>query len=117
YRRWQSNTAVFLPNDCVPKVGDIFVQADLARTMQFMVDQDRAAGPDRKAGLRAARDAFYRGDIAREIVAFQKREGAYLTMQDLAEYHSRIEPVVRRTWRGHEVVTCGPWCQGPALLE
>ena len=29
----------------------------------------------------------------------------------------RIEPVVRRPWRGHEVITCGPWCQGPALLE
>ena len=28
-----------------------------------------------------------------------------------------IEPVVRRPWRGHEVITCGPWCQGPALLE
>jgi gamma-glutamyltranspeptidase/glutathione hydrolase len=25
--------------------------------------------------------------------------------------------VVRRKWRGHEVITCGPWCQGPALIE
>ena len=38
-------------------------------------------------------------------------------MDDLAEYRSRIEPVVRRRWRGHEVITCGPWCQGPALQE
>ena len=73
--------------------------------------------PDRKAGLQAAHDAFYRGDIAREIVRFQKQEGGYLSMEDLAEYRSRIEPVVRRGWRGHEVITCGPWCQGPALLE
>jgi gamma-glutamyltranspeptidase/glutathione hydrolase len=117
YRRWQSNTAIFLPNGRVPKAGEKFVQSDLARTLQYMADQDRAAGPDRKAGLKAAHDAFYRGDIAREIAAFQKREGGYLTMQDLAEYRSRIEPVVRRAWRGHEVITCGPWCQGPALLE
>ena len=117
YRRWQSNTAIFLPNGRVPRAGEKFVQSDLARTLQFMADQDRAAGSDRKAGLRAAHDAFYRGDIAREIAAFQKREGGYLTMQDLAEYRSPIEPVVRRAWRGHEVITCGPWCQGPALLE
>ena len=69
YRRWPSNTAIFLPNDRVPKSGDKFVQSDLARTLQYMADQDRAAGPDRAAGLRAAHDAFYRGDIAREIVA------------------------------------------------
>jgi gamma-glutamyltranspeptidase/glutathione hydrolase len=117
YRRWPSNTAIFLPNGRVPRSGEKFVQSDLARTLQFMADQDRAAGPDRKAGLRAAHDAFYRGDIAREIAAFQKREGGYLTMQDLAEYRSPIEPVVRRAWRGHEVITCGPWCQGPALQE
>jgi gamma-glutamyltranspeptidase/glutathione hydrolase len=117
YRRWPSNTAVFLPNNRVPRSGDKFVQSDLARTLQYMADQDRAAGPDRLAGLRAAHDAFYRGDIARQIVRFQEQEGGYLSMDDLAEYRSRIEPVVRRPWRGHEVITCGPWCQGPALLE
>jgi gamma-glutamyltranspeptidase/glutathione hydrolase len=117
YRRWESNTAIYLPNGRVPKSGDKFVQTDLARTLQYIADQDRAAGADRKAGLKAAHDAFYRGDIAREIVRFQKQEGGYLSMEDLAEYRSRIEPVVRRGWRGHEVITCGPWCQGPALLE
>jgi gamma-glutamyltranspeptidase/glutathione hydrolase len=117
YRRWQSNTAIYLPGGHVPNSGDKFVQSDLSRTLQYMADQDRAAGPDRMAGLQAAHDAFYRGDIAREIVAFQEREGGYLSMQDLAEYSSPIEPVVRRDWRGHEVITCGPWCQGPALQE
>ena len=81
-----------------------------------MADQDRAA-PSCEAGLQAAHDAFYRGDIAREIAAFQAREGGYLTMADLASYQSRIEPAVTRDWRGHKVITCGPWCQGPTLLE
>jgi len=117
YRRWQSNTAIFLPNGRVPKSGEKFVQSDLARTLQYMADQDRAAGPDREAGLQAAHDAFYRGDIAREINRFQQQEGGYLSMADLAAYRSPVEPVVRRPWRGHEVIVCGPWCQGPALLE
>jgi gamma-glutamyltranspeptidase/glutathione hydrolase len=117
YRRWASNTAVFLPNGRVPKAGEKFVQTDLARTMQFMADQDRAAGPDRLAGLDAAHHAFYRGDIARAIVRFQEQEGGYLSMADLAEYSSAIEPVVRRRWRGHELITCGAWCQGPSLQQ
>ncbi|MBW8269244.1 gamma-glutamyltransferase family protein [Caldovatus aquaticus] len=118
YARWPSNAAIFLPGGRRPRVGERFVQADLARTLQYMADEERkAAGKGRLAGLAAARAAFYRGDIAREIVAFQRREGGYLSMEDLAGFRSRIEPAVRRRWRGHEVLTCGPWCQGPALLE
>ena len=117
YRRWASNRAVFLPNGRAPKAGERFVQSDLAATIQFMADQDLAAGPDRLAGLAAAHHAFYRGDIARAIVRFQEQEGGYLSMSDMAEYSSAIEPVVRRRWRGHELITCGAWCQGPALQQ
>jgi gamma-glutamyltranspeptidase/glutathione hydrolase len=116
YARWPSNAAIFLPGGRIPQPGEKFVQTDLARTLTYMADQDRAAS-GREAGLRAAHDAFYRGDIAREIVAFQEREGGYLAMDDLANYRSRIEPAVVRRWRGHEIAVCGPWCQGPTLLE
>jgi gamma-glutamyltranspeptidase/glutathione hydrolase len=81
-----------------------------------MVDEERAAlSQGREAGLEAARRAFYCGDIAREIDAFMKREGGYLAYEDLATFASRIEPALRRPWRGHELLTCGPWCQGPVL--
>ena len=82
-----------------------------------MADQERAAGGTRLAGLEAARAAFYSGDIAREIAAYHAREGGYLTMADLADFRCRIEAPVRRHWRGHEVIVCGPWCQGPSLLQ
>lgn len=118
YKRWPQNAAIFLPDGKAPAIGDKFVQSDLAKTIGYMIDQEKAAASKgRAAGLAAARDAFYRGDIAREIVAFHKREGGLLSAADLAEYRSRLEPAVRRTWRGHEVMVCGPWCQGPALLE
>jgi gamma-glutamyltranspeptidase / glutathione hydrolase len=117
YRRWPSNTAIFLPNGNVPRIGDKFVQTDLSRTLQYMSDQDRAAGEDRMAGLDAAHHAFYRGDIARATIRFQEQEGGYLSMADLVSYRSPIEPVVRRSWRGHALITCGPWCQGPALQQ
>jgi len=106
YARWPSNAAIFLPGGRRPLVGEKFVQSDLARTLQYMADEERkAAGKGRPAGLAAARSAFYRGEIAREIVAFQQREGGYLSMEDMASYRSRLEPAVRRGWRGHEVLT------------
>src|ERR1700742_4050320 len=117
YRRWASNTAIFLPNGRGPQPGEKFVQTALAATIQYMADQDKAAGPDRIKGLDAAHHAFYRGDIAKAIIAYQKQEGGYLSMEDMAEYASAVEPVVRRNWRGHELITCGPWCQGPALQQ
>jgi len=116
YERWESNRAIFLPGGRVPEVGERFVQSDLAATLQYMADEARAA-PTREAGLKAAHAAFYRGDIAAAIVAHQKAEGGWLSAEDLAGFRSRIEPVVRRPWRGHELLTCGPWCQGPALTE
>ncbi|MGG5808002.1 gamma-glutamyltransferase family protein [Falsiroseomonas sp. CW058] len=118
YRRWPQNAAIFLPGGRVPDLGARFVQEDLARSLSYMVEEERrAAGRGRAAGLEAARAAFYRGDLAREIVRHIGAEGGFMAAEDLAEYRSRIEPVVTRRWRGHEVIACGPWCQGPALVE
>lgn len=118
YQRWPQNAAIFLPKGRAPRIGELFRQTDLAKSLTYMVDQERAAaGKGREAGLQAAHDAFYKGDLAREVVRFVQSEGGFLSAEDMATFASKIEPVVRRPWRGHEVLTCGPWCQGPALLE
>src|SRR5262249_31371297 len=69
------------------------------------------------AGLAAARDAFYRGDIAAAMARFHKENGGWLTMEDLDRFHSEIEPAVRASFAGVDVYSCGPWCQGPMLLQ
>lgn len=120
YRQWPQNAAVFLPGGTPPREGDLFVQADLARSLQYMADEERAAvarGADRLGGLAAARDAFYRGDLAAAMARFYAETGGWLTREDLAEYRSAIEPPVRRDVHGTEVYSCGPWCQGPVLLQ
>ena len=115
---WPSSAAVYLPGGKVPKTGDIFVQSDVGASLQYMADQEKAAaGKGREAGLDAARDAFYRGDIGRKIVAFMEQEGGLLAMEDLAEYHSPVGPPERRRFGDLEIFTCGAWCQGPVLLQ
>ena len=118
HRSWPSTAAIFLPNGRVPEVGEVFRQTDLAASLQYMADEEHAAARwGREAGLEAARDAFYRGDIAREIVAFMKQEGGLLSAEDLAEYRSPVGPPERRRFGDLEVFTCGAWCQGPVLLQ
>jgi len=118
HRSWPSTAAIFLPNGRVPDVGEVFRQTDLAASLQYMADEERAAAPrGREAGLEGACDAFYRGDIAREIVAFMRQEGGLLSAEDLAEYRSPVGPPERRRFGDLEVFTCGAWCQGPMLLQ
>ena len=83
-----------------------------------MVDEERAAASKgRVAGLSAARDAFYRGDIARAIVAYHEENNGLLTMQDLQDFRVGVEPSVSIKALGGSVHACGPWCQGPVLLQ
>ena len=118
YRRFPSSVPLYLPNGRPPAAGDVFVQADLARTIQYMVDQEAAhKSKGRLAGLKAARDSFYRGDIARAIVKFQKENGGLLSESDLADYRSGVEPAATTTFGDIEIFACGPWCQGPSLPQ
>jgi gamma-glutamyltranspeptidase/glutathione hydrolase len=122
-REWPSSAAVYLPDGRVPETGAVFRQTDLAASLQYMADEERAVahhgsnGRGREAGLEAARDAFYRGDIAGKIVAFFTEQGGLLSAADLAAYRSPVERPQRRRFGDLEVFTCGAWCQGPVLLQ
>jgi gamma-glutamyltranspeptidase/glutathione hydrolase len=117
YARWEANAAIYLPGGRPPEVGERFVQADLARTLELMADAERAAPGDRSAGLEAARAAFYEGEIAERIAAYHAGHGGYVTREDLAAFRCRYEEPVRTRWRDLELLTCGPWCQGPMLAQ
>ena len=118
YRRWPSSVEVFLPKGRPPEVGEIFVQKDLAKSIQYMADEEAAQkGKGRLAGLKAARDAFYRGDIAKTIAKYHAENGGWVTADDLASYEVSLEPVVSVKFNGVDVYSCGPWCQGPVMTE
>ena len=83
-----------------------------------MADEERAAANgDRVAALAAARDAFYKGDIARTITDYHRANGGLLTPADMAGYSPRFEPTVKGHFAGYDVHCCGPWSQGPALAQ
>ncbi len=111
-----STAQVFNPRGHVPKVGEILIQKDLAESFRRMIEAERKAGGSRRTGIKAARDLVYKGEVAREIAEFCRKEGGLLTYEDLAEFSVRVEPPERITYKGYDVYSCGPWCQGPSLL-
>ena len=108
---------IFYANGDLPVPGTMLVQRALGATLRAMVDAESSASGDRAAGLRAARNAFYEGDVARTIVQGSRRVGGILEMEDLAGYRSRFSEPVGTTYGGYEVHGHSTWTQGPVLLQ
>lgn len=117
YRRWPSSAEVYLPGGRPPRVGEIFRQVQLARSIEGMMQAERNAPGDRAAKLRAARDYYYKGPIADGIAEYHRRHGGFLTKEDLAGFQAPVEPSVHCTYKGRVVHSCDTWCQGITLLQ
>lgn len=119
FRQWPDNERYWLKADgSFYNAGDTITLPTLARTLTRMVEAERAAkGKGRAAGVVAARDRFYKGDIAKEMVAFLQKHQAPFDLSDFAEYTARLEAPASTTYRGYTVYKHGFSSQGPVLLQ
>jgi len=117
YRRWPSSVALYLRDGRAYRMGEVLVQKELADTLARMAAAEKRAGGSRAAGVRAARDEFYRGETARRIAEFHRANDGPLTAADLADFGVEVGPALRTTFGAYEVAACGFWCQGPSLLQ
>ncbi len=118
FSQWADAKRVFLPNGEVPKVGDIFVQADLAQTLRSIVAAEkRNLSRGRHAGLMAARDYFYRGPVGKRIGDYMQTHGGLLAASDLAGWHATVGAPTKGEYRGYEIYKTGFWAQGPMMIE
>jgi len=117
-RKYPSSLEVYFPGGkqrWLP--GEIFTNPDLARTLKKLVEAERQnASKGRSAALRAARDRFYKGDIARDMARFSEEAGGLFRYVDFAEYTARVEEPVSISYRGHQVYKNPSASQGPAEL-
>jgi gamma-glutamyltranspeptidase / glutathione hydrolase len=119
FDRWPGNKTYWLKPDGSPYApGETIKLPATARTLRRMVEAERGArARGREAGIIAARDRFYKGDIAREMVAFLRKHDAPFDERDFAEYFARIEEPARTTYRGYTVYKHGFGSQGPVVLQ
>ena len=95
--------ATFLIDGQAPKVGQVFRNPDLARSLDLV-----ASG---------GRDAFYKGELGKRIVARSKELGGTMTAEDLAGYSSQWVEPISTTYHGWTVYELPPNGQGIAALE
>jgi gamma-glutamyltranspeptidase/glutathione hydrolase len=116
---WPDNKRMWRKADgSAYKAGETITFPDLARTLRRMVQSERAAvKKGRAAGIVAARNRFYKGDIAREMVAFLKQHQAPFELSDFSEFFARVEEPAVTSYRGYDVYKHSFGSQGPVLLE
>jgi gamma-glutamyltranspeptidase/glutathione hydrolase len=118
WEKWPTTARVYMSRGHLAKAGELFVQADLARTFESLAEVERQnAGQGRMAALEAVRDHFYRGPVAQRISDFCKQAGCLLRQGDFAAYHARVEEPLKTTYRGIEVYKVGYWSQAPVFLQ
>ncbi len=125
-QEWPSSHACWLPGGDVPEAGQLFCNPDLAQTWDRLLSQAMTEG-SRTAQIDAARRIFREGFIAETIdtylsdacvmdAAGGRRKGV-LTGADMAGWQANYEPALALDYHGWTVWKCGPWSQGPALLQ
>src|SRR5688572_22988425 len=98
-----ATAATFLPDGKPPKLGDIFANPRLARSMDQIAKEGR--------------DAFYKGSIARAIVLDVRERNGLLDMRDFAEHQADWVEPISINYRGYDVVEMPPSTQGFVALE
>ena len=115
--KYPSTVKIYHPGGQVPQAGDIFKNPDLARTLRKLVESEKAnASKGRHEGLKAARDRFYKGDIAREMARFSEANGGLFRYEDFAEYTAKVETPISMDYRGYQIYKNPSASQGPTEL-
>ena len=119
---------IYWPFGRAPELGDVIRNQDWANVLKTMVRAEKEAQhKGRTSGLEAARDAFYKGEIAERIARFisenpvedasGKSHRGLLSYEDMAEWQAQVEDPVTYNFRGLDVHKCPPWTQGPVFLQ
>jgi gamma-glutamyltranspeptidase/glutathione hydrolase len=93
----------FMPGGAIPDVGTTLRQPELAKSLRAIATQGASV--------------FYKGDIARQIVAYMEKEGGLLTADDLAKHTSTWGEPIETTYHGLRVLGFAPPTQGATTLQ
>ncbi len=93
----------YLISDRAPRMGEVMRNPDLAWSLRQIAQ--------------GGRDAFYRGEITKRILALSARHGGALTAKDFSDYSSEWVEPISTTYRGWTVYEMPPNSQGVAALE
>ena len=124
---WPTSAAVYLPGGSVPEANVLFRNVGIADTYARVLREAESAGADRVKQIERARKTWSQGFVAEAIDTFCRtqdvmdtsgeRHRGVLTGDDIARWQPRIEPPATLQYGDYTVCKCGPWSQGPAMLQ
>jgi gamma-glutamyltranspeptidase/glutathione hydrolase len=118
FEPWEAARRIFLPAGREPEVGELFVQADLARTLTELIEVERRnRSRGRAAAIEAVRDHFYRGPVGARIGAAMEAMGGLMRADDLRRFRAEEDAPARGEYQGYEILKPGFWTQGPVLIQ
>ena len=125
--QYPSTGEVYLPGGKAPEVGELHRNPEWAATLRVLCRAERAAaGSGRVAGIEAARDAFYKGEIVERILDFSSTpvedasgsaHAGLLSFEDFADWEAEFNEPVSVNYHGLDVHKCSSWTQGPVFLQ
>jgi gamma-glutamyltranspeptidase / glutathione hydrolase len=115
--KYPTSMKLYYANNRPPQAGEIFRNPDLARTLRRLVEAEtQNKNKGRHEALKAARDRFYKGDIAREMAKFSEENGGLFRYEDFASYTAKIEEPISINFQGYQIYKNASASQGPAEL-
>lgn len=100
--RFPSSARTYLPEGRAPHAGEVHRQPNLARTLRLLATEGG--------------DAFYRGEIARQIVQFSQENGGFFELQDFASHTTEWVEPIQTDYRGYTMLELPPNGQGITAL-
>ncbi len=102
FKKYQSSFNLFTKNGEPYKVGDLFVQKDLAKTLKLIMDY----------GV----NGFYKGKTAELLIKQIQDLGGIITQTDLDKYLPIEREPIYGNYRGYEIVSMPPPSSGGIIL-
>ena len=104
FENYPSSVKIFTNNGELYNSGDLFIQPDLAWTLEQIKQKGR--------------DGFYKGKVAELLVKQINSLGGYITLEDLEKYQPLERDPIVGNYRGYEIVSMPPPSSGGiAIVE
>jgi gamma-glutamyltranspeptidase/glutathione hydrolase len=100
--QFPSSARTYLSNGRAPQAGEVHRQPNLARTLKLLAAEGR--------------DAFYQGEIARQIVKFSQENDGFFTFEDFRNHTSEWVEPISIDYRGYTILELPPNGQGITAL-
>jgi gamma-glutamyltranspeptidase / glutathione hydrolase len=100
--QFPTSARTYLIDGKAPRAGQVHRQPNLARTLKLLATEGR--------------DAFYQGEIARQIVQFSQENAGFFTLEDFRSHTTEWVEPIGTDYRGHTILELPPNGQGITAL-